>query len=340
MEQLKKILLVGYFNKDKNKYSYSDSFYNKLSELGYTVKKFNYRKKIFFLSKVNNWLINFFLCRKAKSFNPDLILFIKAETIYSKTIKKLKNNNYFMVNFYPDNPFVFWNGNSNKQVLNSLPYYDCFLSWSRALMPVLSSAGCNDVYYFPFAYDKDIFEKNVNLTEQDIDNYKSEVCFAGTWDPDREEWLTGLVQKLPNLDLVIYGNLWNENLNNNSVLRPFLKGEAIYRDELIKVFKTSKIVLNFIRKQNMTSHNMRTFEAPATGAFLLTQRTSEQAEELFKEKEGIDCFDSVDELVSKIEFYLKNDDLRRLIADNGKKRVKEFELKIVLKKFMEYIHKH
>ena len=340
MKQLKKILLVGYFNKDTNKYSYSDSFYNKFSELGYTVEKFNYRKNIFFLSKISNWLINFFLCRKAQRFNPDLIFFIKAETIYSKTIKRLKNNNYFMVNFYPDNPFVFWNGNSNKEILNSLPYYDCFLSWSRMLMPILRASGCKDVYYFPFAYDKNIFEKNIELTEQDITNYKSEVCFAGTWESDREERLRELVQKLANLDLAIYGNLWDEKLNRNSILRPFLKGKAIYNDELIKVFKTSKIVLNFIRKQNMTSHNMRTFEVPAIGAFLLTQRTSEQAEELFKEKENIDCFDSVDELVSKIEFYLNNDDLRRLIADNGKKRARDFELKIVLKKFMEYIHKH
>ncbi len=335
---LKKILLVGFFNKDENKYSYSDSFYNKLLELGYIVEKFNYRKKIFFLSKINSWLIHFFLLRRAKSFNPDLIFFIKAETIYSKTIKKLKKNNCSMVNFYPDNPFVFCNGNSNKEVLNSLPYYDCFLSWSKLLMPILSVAGCRSVYSFPFAYDKYIFEKNIN--EQDISNYKNEVCFAGTWEPEREEWLTGLVQRLPNLDLFIYGNLWHENLTRDSILRKFLKGKAIYKDELIETFKTSKIVLNFIRKQNGTSHNMRTFEVPATGAFLLTQRTKEQAEELFKESESIECFGSTDELVSKIQFYLKNDDLRRLVALNGKKRSKEFELKIVLKNFMEYIHKH
>lgn len=340
MRQLKKIFLVGFFNNKRNKYSYSDSFYNKLLELGYIVKKLNYRKQLFFNSKINDWLINFLLYKRVKRFNPDFIFFVKAETIYSKIIKKLKKNNYFMFNFYPDNPFVFWNGNSNKEVLSSLIYYDCFLSWSKLLMPVLGFAGAKDVYYFPFAYDKDIFEKNLKLTKQDINKYKSDVCFAGTWESEREEWLTKLMQKMPNLNLVIYGNLWEQKLYKNSILRKFLKNKAVYKDELIKIFKTSKIVLNFIRKQNRTSHNMRTFEVPATGSFLLTQRTKEQAEELFKEGKSIECFGSVNELISKIEFYLKNDDLRRVVAANGKKRAKEFELKIVLKAFMEYIHKN
>ncbi|MBD3272726.1 glycosyltransferase, partial [Candidatus Dependentiae bacterium] len=262
------------------------------------------------------------------------------ENIYSKTIKQLKKCNYFLINFYPDNPFVFWNGNSNKEVLNSLPYYDYFLSWSRLLIPILNTAGAKNVYYFPFAYDKDIYEKDIKLSKLDFNKYKSDICFIGTWEKEREIWLENLLEKMSNLNLVIYGNLWKENLNKNSILRKFLKSNAVYKDELLKIFKTSKIVLNFIRKQNYSSHNMRTFEVPATESFLLTQRTQEQAEFLFKEGENIECFSSVKELVQKIKFYLKNEELRKAIAKKGKQRAKEFELRIVLKKFMEYIHKN
>ena len=240
-------------------------------------------------------------------------------------------------NFYPDNPFVFWNGNSNSDVLNSLPLYDCFLIWSKMLMPLLKTAGCKNVYYFPFAYDKD-------LLEQEIDNldkkYENEVCFAGTWESEREKWLTQLCEKLPNLKLAIWGNMWHENLSQNSNLRKFFKGKAIYTKEMVKAFRGSKIVLNFIRKQNLTSHNMKTFEIPASGAFMLTQRTEEQANFLFKENENIECFDSIDELIDKIKIYLINDKLRKSIAEKSFENVQKYRMDIVLKDFMENFTKH
>jgi spore maturation protein CgeB len=334
---MKKILLIGYFPKNLDQYSYSQSFYNKFLKLGYKVEKFNYRKKNFFISKLNSLFINFLLLKKVKFFKPDLIFFIKAENIYSKTIKLLKTENITLVNFYPDNPFVFWNGNSNKDVLNSLPFYDCFLSWSKQLMPILKQAGAKDVYYFPFAFDEDIYNSNLVLNEEDFKKYKCDVCFAGTWDKEREYWLTELIKKMPNLNLAIWGNLWKEKLSKDSVLINCLKGSAIYKNDIIKLFKTSKIVLNFIRKQNETSHNMRTLEVPATKSFLLTQRTVEQAKELFKEGQSIECFNSIEELIKKIKFYLDNDDLRRSVAQNGYNRAQRFELKIVLNEFMKYI---
>ncbi|MBU4269913.1 glycosyltransferase, partial [Candidatus Dependentiae bacterium] len=188
-----------------------------------------------------------------------------------------------------------------------------------------------------FAYDKNIYDKEIIFSNQDISKYKSEVCFVGTWDKERELCLTKLIELMPDLDLAIWGNLWFEMLPKNSKLRSKIRGNAIYKDDLIKAFKLSKIVLNFIRKQNTTSHNMRTMEVPATKSFLLTQHSEEQAEILFKENESIVCFDSIEKLCEKIKYYLNNKQEREKIVLNSYNRVQEFELKIVLKKFMEYI---
>lgn len=332
--KIKKILLVGSFS-NNHKYFYSNSFYNKLVKLGYVVEKFNYRKKYFYI--FNNYLVNLFLIKVTKQFKPDLIFLIKAENIYSKTIKILKNKNILLVNFYPDNIFTFWNGNSNREVLLSLPYYDCFLSWAKFLEIPLKSAGAKNVYYFSFAYDKDVYEKDIILSEQDKIIYSSDVCFVGTWDKEREVWLTNILKDMSQLNLAIWGNMWLEYLPKNSILRPKIRGNAIYKDELIKVFNLSKIVLNFIREQNITSHNMRTLEVPATKSFLLTERTIEQANFLFKEGESIECFSSVEELCDKIKFYLNNNVKREEIIANSYNNVQKFELEIVLKTFMEYI---
>ncbi|MFH1461371.1 MAG: glycosyltransferase [bacterium] len=336
-KNIKKILLVGFFYKNKNNYAYAESFYDKFLKLGYVVETFNTGLNIFPLLKINNLLINILFYKKVKQFNPDLIFFIKAENIDYRFINRISKKGYLTVNFYPDNPFVFWNGNSNKNILNLLPSYNYFLSWSKLLIPILQMAGAKNVYYFPFAYDKDVYEKKIELINLDQKKYKSDVSFAGTWDAQREEWLTKLINFLPYLDLSIWGNNWQENLPSDSILKKFLKGNAVYRDELIKLSMLSKITLNFIRKQNMTSHNMRTLEVPAMGGFLLTQRTEEQSEFLFKEGESIECFSSIQELAEKIKFYLNNEKQRNYIAVNSKKRAEKFELESVLGEFMKFI---
>ncbi len=336
---IKKVLLVGYFT-NNNDYCYAESFYNNFIKLDFVTKKFNYRKKYFFIEFINNWIINLILILYAKIFKPDLIFLLKAESVKSKTVKKLKDKNILLVNFYPDNIFTFWNGNSNAQVLQRLPYFDCFLNWGKFLENSLKMAGAKDIYYFPFAYDKNIYKSEIALSNLDKNKYRCDVCFAGTWDKEREVWLTNLCNAMLNLNLVIWGNLWLENLDKDSILRNKVRGPAIYKDELIKLFKSSKIVLNFIRVQNLTSHNMRTLEVSATKSFLLTQRTQEQAEFLFKEGESIECFGSVDELVDKIKFYLENSEKREYIIANSYAKVQEFELSIVLKNFMQYIQNH
>jgi len=350
MQKTNKILVVGEFNFDPKIYTYASSFCRGFKKLGCEVFSFNCKENFLkfggpthyhllgLVQKINNKLVNRKFLAKVKEVNPDLIFMIKSENIFCETIKKLKSSfKAFLVNFYPDNPFVLWNGNSNSDVLNSLPFYDCFLIWSYMLKPALLSAGCKNVYYFPFAYEQELFPENLEITDQERKKITSDVCFVGTWDSDRENWLTKLCYKISNLNLAIWGNLWEENLAKDSILRRFLKGKAIYGLEAQKAFKCSKIVLNFIRRQNMTSHNMRTMEVLASNAFLLTERTKEQAEILFKEGESLECFSDIDQLCEKINFYLTNDNLRKQIIEMGAKKVKEFEIENQLKKFLFYL---
>ena len=85
----------------------------------------------------------------------------------------------------------------------------------------------------------------------------------------------------------------------------------------------------------MTSHNMRTLEVPASKAFLLTQRTQEQAGFLFEEKKSIECFEDINELIGKIKFYLLNEKERLLILNAGYERVQKFDLEVVLRDFIK-----
>ncbi|GFP28360.1 CgeB family protein, partial [Candidatus Hakubella thermalkaliphila] len=115
------------------------------------------------------------------------------------------------------------------------------------------------------------------------------------------------------------GKSW-ENLRRNSPLRKFVRSNAKYGETMSKIYRSSRIVLNFIRKQNGDAHNMRTFEVPACGGFMLATRTKEQTE-FFREGEEADFFSSPEELRTKIKYYLSNPDLRTAIAQRGLERV-------------------
>lgn len=309
MINAKKIVLVGHFSNSPHIYTYASSFFKVLLKLGYDVKRFDYRKRVPFL-------LDYSLKRLCKNFEPDLIFFVKAEKISWRTFRYLKKNSTaILVNFYPDNPFVFWNANSNANVLHSLPYLDYFLIWSEQLVPIIQSAGARRTIYFPFAFDGDMFIGASKCTNN-INLYNSDVCFVGSWDASRQRSLEKLLEKMPDLNLAIWGNRWNENVSSSMLLK-YVKGEAVYGAEMIKIFRASKISLNFIRKQNLNAHNMRTFEIPASKAFMLTQYTDEQAKYLFQEGESIECFKNIDELVFKIKFFLKNEPLRRQRIEKG-----------------------
>lgn len=326
MELIRKIMLVGAFSKNKNIYTYTSSFERVLQGLGYIVEKFNYRKIyspfLKLTPSINEKITNYEFKKLALKFKPDLILIIKGETISPKTLIKIKNStNSLIVNFYPDNPFVFWNGNSNKNVILSFPYYDSMMTWSKILEPSLISAGAKKTYYFPFCYDDNLFKND----ESQNYNYLYDAIFVGTWDIERQEWLEKLISKTNNLKLAIFGNEWRKHITNSPLIK-FFKGEAVYERNMFKAFKESKIVLNFIRKQNYESHNMRTMEALASKSLLLTERTIEQSQILFKENEHLICFSNIEELISQINFYLDKDHERNKIATAGFNAVKQYSL--------------
>jgi spore maturation protein CgeB len=347
--KINKILLVGEQDINPSIYTYITSFKNALLSLEYDVYLYNSKKSHIpflntmlyklpnFLKKISNKICNKTLIKYSKKIQPDLIFLLKAENIESNTISLLKNNHTKVLNFFPDNPLVVWNDSSNYEVLKSIKEYDFFLSWSKILIPAYFSIGAKDVYYFPFAYDHNLFPDEITINPSDKLKYDCDVCFVGTWEPYRELWIEQLINIDPNIKLSIWGNLWNENLSEKSLVRKHIKGDAIYLIEMIKAFRLSKIVLNFIRIQNLSSHNMRTIETLASKAFLLTERTVEQSSDLFIEGEHLTCFSNAKELKEKINYYLNNETERDLIKKQGSEKVKNYILQDQLGELIKYI---
>ena len=102
-------------------------------------------------------------------------------------------------------------------------------------------------------------------------------------------------------------------------LRKKWRGKEVYLQDQAVVLNAAKISLNILRIQNKGSHNMRTFEVPACGTFVLSERSPE-IEEFFKKDEEIVFFSTPQELKDKALYYLKHRGERERIARAGYER--------------------
>lgn len=111
-------------------------------------------------------------------------------------------------------------------------------------------------------------------------------------------------------------------------------------EQMVDVFASSGINLNLSNSSELTGLKARlrrllrfrpptprppqikgrNFEVPGCGGFLLTERVP-HLERYFELDREVAVFDTADDLVDKVRFWLEHDDERRQIADAGYRRV-------------------
>jgi spore maturation protein CgeB len=158
------------------------------------------------------------------------------------------------------------------------------------------------------------FQPDFNLMD-----YSYELSFIANADKERINQINKLISNDESIkkQLVIFGSRWE-------VLRNIKKHGLTNNQNYFNTIFRSKINLNFLRAQNKGGHNMRTFEIPACGGFMLHEY-SEEAMELFKADEQAIYFSSIDECIDKIKYYLKHEEIRKKIAQSGYIQAIKFE---------------
>jgi spore maturation protein CgeB len=240
-------------------------------------------------------------------------LVIKGEHLAGETVRALRDfHGCPVINFYPDDPFSQMRGNRMSYGAASvLPAYDACFTFARHLVPAIRSTGASRVHYLPFARDPEIHAPPEVPQQQRFD-----LVFAGNLDAERVRWLEPLVR----FKLAIFGEHTRRAVPRESPLAQAQFYPAAYEGGLAHALALGRISLNIMREQNAGSHNMRSYESPACGAFTLSQRTSELME-LFREGEEVAGFGSREELVDQVEKWLGNPGARRKIAEAGFRRV-------------------
>ena len=96
----------------------------------------------------------------------------------------------------------------------------------------------------------------------------------------------------------------------------YYQGYADHYLELPRVYLSSKINLDISRIYQPNIVTMRVFDVLVCGGFILADRC-EALLDIFKEDWDIVCYDTPEEAVDKINYYLEHEDLRTVIARRG-----------------------
>jgi spore maturation protein CgeB len=256
-----------------------------------------------------------FNTRLLKDLEPeqaDLVLVLKGQHVMPQTIERLREASLGpVVNYYPDDPFSGHFSSRLTYGLASLAAYDACLTFAHHLMPKYRDAGVRTVAYLPFAADPGLHRppQASGLPEFDV-------VFVGNLDsPERVRWL----EALTDYRLAVFGERTRKEVPRHSPLRRASFFPPVYGADLAHALSRSAISTNILRHQNRFSHNMRSYESLACGAFTLSQRSPELIE-LFREGEEVVFFETIDELREQVAYWLPRDVERSRIAQAGLRR--------------------
>jgi glycosyltransferase involved in cell wall biosynthesis/ADP-heptose:LPS heptosyltransferase/radical SAM superfamily enzyme YgiQ (UPF0313 family)/predicted O-methyltransferase YrrM/2-polyprenyl-3-methyl-5-hydroxy-6-metoxy-1,4-benzoquinol methylase len=139
----------------------------------------------------------------------------------------------------------------------------------------------------------------------------------------------------------IFPGVHDRRKNILEYLRNTIPGFAVFNnvflEEKAKLTSRMKIMINISLRNDV---NFRVFETLACGALLITDKIYDNGlEDLFKDGEHLITFDSEQDLVEKINYYLKHEDERIRIAEAGKARVLSlYTHKDIVRKALDLIH--
>ncbi len=258
------------------------------------------------------------LRRVASRTQPDLVLVLKGSRIRRSTLQVIRCStgapivNYMLDDYFPLNTRAI-----PASMRECIPAYDLIATSKRYNVPELMAAGARRAIFVRSAYDPRAHHP-VQPAAVDRQRFGADVLFVGTYERERAAMLETLAEQV-DARIAVYGNGWHA-IPPSSPLYPFVQRRPLYGLDKLMAFASCNIALCFLRKANRDTYTDRSFEIPATGAFMLAERSSEHAL-LFDEGEEIACFQSADELVQKVRYYLTHDDQRGRIAACGHRRL-------------------
>lgn len=300
-----KILIIG---SDYN-WSIERIYKRELFKLGHGVIHFpvqNWYNDFYYKSPMHKALVRLGLSRLQTNIQKrllvelngqyfDLIWVFKGMELTPKTLKTLKNHTTRLINFNPDNPFIFsGKGSGNKNISQSIHLYDEHFTYDYEVKSRIESEFGKKCSLVPFGFDNEVISTEELKEVAEI----IAVCFVGNPDAYRTKILQEILDH--GLPLHVYGHDWQKHIKHPNLT---IHG-AVYEMDYYKTLRKYRVQLNIMRVHNLNSHNMRSIEVPGCGGIMLAPRTRDH-EAFFEEGKEAFFYNDIIDLLSKAKNILE-----------------------------------
>lgn len=254
--------------------------------------------------------LNKTLRKKISKGSPRIIWIEKAPTLKHTTLKYVKRRCGDTLIVFYSNDDMSRKHYQSLYLLKSFKYVDVAFTIHGYDASIYKKYGCDAVVYTDRSHSSEL------LNYKRSDRLVHQVIFVGRFEHARAEMILFLARS--GINISVWGSGWTRIKKQNKYDNLCIHGHPIWGEDYRKTVSASKIALNFLRKINNDTTTGRTFEIPALGGFMLSERTCEQTK-LFNEGVHAEYFGSKEELLSKTRYYLENERERERIAANGKR---------------------
>lgn len=262
------------------------------------------------VERINNSLVE----RSCRWYGFDLIWITKALYVFGTTINKIKNHAKCpVVQFTPDIAIEIEGTQKSEIYMSAVPEYDAIITTKNFEVEGYIKRGAAKVIFAEKAVSHRRFYPRSNVGPEQ----SSDIGFIGHMEPHYQK----ILRCVSTLGAVrVNGPGWSKFRNRFNPLNFRLTfGGAIRGESYSRCLSGMHIGLGLLSKLGPEMITARSHEIPASGTFLLAERTPEH-QRLYREGVDAEFFDCDYELIDKARFYLMNPIARETIAKSGRAR--------------------
>lgn len=260
------------------------------------------------------------LVAEAREVGADLLLAFKGMFVTAEALCAVRAQGTLAYCFYPDNSF--WA--HGPWLPRALPHYDwVYSAKSFGLRDLREQLGMEKASLLLHGFDRDL-HRPLPLTAADAEAFGADVSFIGTWSPKKERYLAALAAARPDVKLRVWGAYW-KNARSRALARQVQAARPLHGEDYVRAICASKINLGILSERRQGSSDddritSRTFHIPASGGFLLHERTPEVVATLEEDVE-IGCFGDAADMVAAVGRWLDAPGRREAVATAGRRAV-------------------
>ena len=226
------------------------------------------------------------------------------------TMEMLRKCCKYLIHYTPDTAFL---GNNSRHFRNSINFFDFVITTKTFEIPKYSEYYSND----KLIYLSQGYNKSVHFARCHFNLKRFAISFIGLYEDYRANIILTLLQNGYTIHLGGIG--WESFYSRYSSFSLIYLGSEVKGSEYALAISNNHFALGLLSKKFPELHTTRTFEIPACGTCLITERNFE-IDSFFLDSECIK-FNTVHDILKSLLYFRANMDALKRVTEAGSKRV-------------------